>query len=391
MLSIEKITTREAFEQIRPAWNVLLGESSSNTITLTWEWLTTWWDVFGAERELYILLIRDGKDLIGIAPLLRRTVRHLGLLPFRRLEFLASGEFEEDEICSDYLDFILRRGREGEALAAILCYLGEREPDWDEFLLTDISGESPNLKPLQEICGINNIKLNIAREQVCLYLPLPSNSKALDSTIGWSLRKKTKRDRRIMQRSGGELRVIDNLEGFEENFKILISLHQNRWNSRGKSGAFASEKFTRFHRTVAPKLLRKGWLKLLVLIISGEAVSAKYVLAYNNKVHDYQNGFIQSNEQPSGSEITINSPGSLITRLCIENAIEAGSVEFDFLKGQSDSYKSRWGCQTRSILQLRLAKSRSREALYHTTSSFIGLLKQVRRTFRRYAASLRIQ
>src|SRR5438034_8066858 len=137
MLSIEKITTRAGFDQLEPVWNPLLAASESSAVTLTWEWLTTWWDVFGDERELYLLVVRDGVEVIGIAPLLRRMVQHYGWLPYRRIEFLASGEAEADEICSDYLDFIFRRGREADALEAILNYLHRPQADWDEMLLTD--------------------------------------------------------------------------------------------------------------------------------------------------------------------------------------------------------------------------------------------------------------
>jgi len=101
MITVEKVVTREEFKGLAAAWSSLLQESASDTLFLTHEWLNAWWEVFGSERELYILLVRDSEELIGIAPLIRREVRHYGLLPFRRLEFLASGEDEADEICSE--------------------------------------------------------------------------------------------------------------------------------------------------------------------------------------------------------------------------------------------------------------------------------------------------
>ena len=136
-LNIEIVINEDEFAALAKEWNQLLEQSASNTLTLTYEWLSSWWEVFGEGRELYILLVRDGEELIGIAPMLKRTVQHYGVLPFRRIEFLASGEEEADEICSDYLDFILLRGRETEALDCKMRNIYEIDTDWDEVLLTD--------------------------------------------------------------------------------------------------------------------------------------------------------------------------------------------------------------------------------------------------------------
>jgi hypothetical protein len=95
------------------------------------------------------LLAREDGHLWHRA-LLRRTVRRFGM-PFRRIEFLASGEDEADEICSDYLDFIVHPDRARAALEAMFDYLLKESAPWDELLVTDIAGESKNLPHLQEI------------------------------------------------------------------------------------------------------------------------------------------------------------------------------------------------------------------------------------------------
>src|SRR5262245_32961357 len=98
MLRVDKITNMEGLAGLRPVWNSLLAESASRTITLTWEWVTTWWEVFHEGRELRVLVVRENDEVLGIAPLLRRVTRYEGLLHCRRLEFLGSGEDEADEI-----------------------------------------------------------------------------------------------------------------------------------------------------------------------------------------------------------------------------------------------------------------------------------------------------
>ena len=81
MITVQEVTTRTGFEQLEPEWNALLTRSASNNIVLTFEWMSTWWQVFGDRgRQLYILVAREGDNIVGIAPLLRRTIRHYNLL-----------------------------------------------------------------------------------------------------------------------------------------------------------------------------------------------------------------------------------------------------------------------------------------------------------------------
>jgi CelD/BcsL family acetyltransferase involved in cellulose biosynthesis len=375
MLSIEKATKEEEFEALAKEWNALVRASANDTLTLTHEWLTTWWEVFGEGRELYILLVRDGNELIGIAPMLKRTVQHYGVLPFRRIEFLASGEDEADEICSDYLDFILKRGREEEALNLILHYIYERDTDWDEVLLTDIAGDSVNLPFVKAFCEDSGIKMQQVRDEIAIFLPLTKKFEEIVTSVSPGFRRRIRNDRKTFEAYGGQIRLMDNQESFEEGFEALKELHQTRWMSRGGEGVFSSEKFTRFHRLFAPKAIAHSWLNLYVAFKDDKPIAAIYNFVYNNKVHYYQSGFRHDN---SG----LHSPGVLMQAHAIEDAIQKGFKEFDFLKGREGSYKFRWLPQTRSLVQMRLSQSRTKEVLYHTTSKVLDGLRNIKKSWR---------
>lgn len=383
MLRIETITTSEGLRALEPVWNPLLRESRSDVVTLTFEWLSTWWEVFNEDRELYILLARDGEAVIGIAPLLKRTVQHYGVLPFRRLEFLASGEDEADEICSEYLDFIVKQGREAEVMRAFFEFLREDE-DWDEILLSDVMGESASLALLRTLCDAQGTAMQTVKEQTAIYLPLAGNFQQVLQNTSSSFRRKVKQDRRTFAANDGSVQIIKNteagLEAFEKGFATLKRLHQARWTSRGKPGVFASEKFTRFHRLLAPKALRRGWLRLYIAAQQGEAFAAIYNFIYNGRAYYYQSG-LQVN---AGKLI---SPGVLLQSFAIEDAIHSGLREYDFLKGEPGSYKSKWADQTRDIVQVRLAQSRTKEALYKTTNRVLDGLRSIKRSLTSTATS----
>src|ERR1043165_7663508 len=118
---VEKVDTLAGFEKLRGPWSDLLVASSADCFFLTWEWLYTWWKHLAGGRALYILTIESDGRLIGIAPLAMRP-RRVSDFPARPLEFLGSGIAG-----SDYLDLILRRGKEAEAIGSLAEYLANRK------------------------------------------------------------------------------------------------------------------------------------------------------------------------------------------------------------------------------------------------------------------------
>jgi CelD/BcsL family acetyltransferase involved in cellulose biosynthesis len=372
MLTVEKVSTIGEFARLEPVWNRLLNESVSNHISLTWEWLMTWWEVFHEQRELYLLVVRDRDEVVGLAPLLKRSVSHFGVLAYSRLEFLATGEDEADEICSPDLDFILRRGRETEALDAIFGFLQAHQSEWDEIVLTDLSARSSTLTNLPVLCERNEIHHETLRTQVSIGAALPADWNAYLATLGRDTRWKIRRGRRAIAESNGECRLIRTPDGFMENFEILVRLHQERWTADGKAGAFASEKFTRFHRALAERILPLGWARLYVLLVAGEPIAAVYDFVYNGKAHFYQIGRTEQNRP-------VQSPGIVAQSYAIEQAITEGLSEYELFKGGPDSYKFHWGNQTREILQLRLTRSNSKEAVYAAANKVADRLREIKR------------
>jgi len=372
MLTIQKITTLDPFRALQHAWDDLLIDSSSNTIALTWDWLWTWWEVFGRDRELNVLVIRDENEIVAIAPLLKREIQRYSLLQFTRLEFLASGEEEEEEICSEYLDFIVRRGREAECSQSIVRYLRDHDEDWDEVLLAAVPGNSPNLPLIGENADAESLRVQSVSTDLALYLELPDSYSGFVNMLSPSLKREIRKDRRLLAAKGHRFRVIDNPGEFEEGLATLARLHQSRWTSRGEPGVFSNSKFKAFHESLAGRLLRKGRLKLFVLDVAGEPIAALMAFTYEKKALLYQSGFL------AGSRVLFH-PGTAIRDLAIEWSIGEGYTEWDFMKTQPGSYKYRWTSQAREITAVRMSRSHSKETIHCAASRVIDGLKQIRR------------
>jgi len=70
-LTLDQITNLPGLLSIRDEWGEVWQASSDRSPFNTWQWVVTWWEHFGRNDELAVLLARRGDALVGIAPLLR--------------------------------------------------------------------------------------------------------------------------------------------------------------------------------------------------------------------------------------------------------------------------------------------------------------------------------
>jgi CelD/BcsL family acetyltransferase involved in cellulose biosynthesis len=354
-----------AMAQFEPAWRQLLARSSSDEPTLSPLWLSTWWRVFGQDggRNLRFVLFFEGVRLVGMAPLLARRHWYLPGIPFRRLEWLASGEPEAEEIGSDYLGVIAEHGKEAavvEAFAAALVK-GELGP-WDELVLPAMNAESPAAPLLARALAEAGIATTCEKAASCPYIALPASFEqylASLTSAGRYLLTRSLRDLDEWAKGDLELHDVRNSSELDQGKQILKRLHGERWGAEGRSGAFVSPRFAAFHDEVMPLLLAAGALELLWLTVRGDPIAIVYNIVWNGKVYFYQSG--RKIDVPKGVR-----PGIVIHAHAIRRAIAAGRREYDFLGGAS-RYKVQLATAARPLLRVRAVRS-PRLELAHSTA-----------------------
>jgi CelD/BcsL family acetyltransferase involved in cellulose biosynthesis len=343
------------------------------------EWLLEWWTIFGGMdgRRLRSLAVRDGERLVGLALFASRCHWHRGVIPFRRLEALGSGEAESDSICSDYLNILAEQGAESavaEAFAQAIA--GGALGPWDELVLPMMDGESTMPGLLAHASRFHGFMAELTKTDEAPYIELPSN---------WDdyLKSRTKKHRKHVV---GSLRDFEAWAGSESEFvraatsaelergkRILIDLHRQRWGSENGAGTFRSQRSLAFHDAVMPALLRLRALDLSWLTVRGEPVAAMYSVVWNNKVYFYQCG--RKLDVPKSVR-----PGGVLLAHSIREAIAAGRREFDFLGGVS-LYKTQLANARRPLVQLRVARPCFVEAMRWTAEYCIAHTRTVRKHF----------
>jgi len=361
---IETITDREGFAKLRDEWGDLLSGSSSSSLFLTWEWLFTWWKHLPADRSLFILVVRRGRECLAICPFSIRPARLARLLPFRAIEFLGTGS-----VGSDYLDLIVKRGVEDEVFEELSRHLSETRLPLE---LSQVRLESSCSRFMASRLRQDAWACSTRPTNVCPFIELagidwPSYTASLSpahrANLARRLRGLSRLDAVCFEpaRTDAERR---------EALSLLFALHNARWRHRGGSDAFNDRAILEFHEEFSGIALKKGWLRLMTLRVGSAPTAVFLGFRFGSTYSFYQSGF-----DPAWSG---HSVGLVAMGLAIKSAIEEGAGEFDLLHG-AEPYKYHWARRERAIGRLEMYPP----MLRGWTAHFAARLGRVARRFGR--------
>ena len=334
-VTVQQVEDATAFKALRPRWNELLRASVSDNPFLTWEWQYTWWNQLRESSALRLIVVRSGDELMAIAPLRLVTSPWSW---FSRLEFLGTGYAG-----SDYLDLIVRRGREQESVAAIAEYFKAQQ------LCLRFNRLSPGSLAFR-LAGALQTDGWIsaaADDGTCPIIPLAGHT--FDSylaTLGSSHRANVRRRIRAL-RQQFDVR-LDRVTTDTERRDALSSLavwSERRWKDCGGSTAFFTPAVRAFQDEATQRALEQRWLLMYVLRLNDKAAAVMYGFNYGGRFYFYQHGF--------DDRYKAQSLGLVLMGLTIGAVIDEGVREFDMLWGV-EPYKFLWAPEVRELQRIEL-------------------------------------
>jgi CelD/BcsL family acetyltransferase involved in cellulose biosynthesis len=376
-LSCTVVADPDAAERLVPDWAALAERSVRNELTVSPEWLLTWWRVYGGlqGRQLRLGLFHEGDRLVGLAPLLRRRHWYGGVLPFRRLEFLASGEPPGHGIFTNHLTVLAERGAEECVAARLVRAVADGAfGAWDEVVLPMMPGDTPLPCLLVGAFRAAGLDAEITETGRAPYAPLPATWDEYLRGLSPASRRAIKRSLRAFDTwSGGTTRVegVAAVGDLPRGKQILVQLHHARWTSDCQCGLFRSPLYLQFHDALMCALAERQRLALLWLCARGEPVAVLYSMEWGGKVYAYQTG--RRTDLPPHLR-----PGAVLLALAIRRAIEAGRREFDLLADEA-FYKLQLAPRSRPLVQVRAARPSLLEGIRRTVKGGLAGLRSVRR------------
>jgi CelD/BcsL family acetyltransferase involved in cellulose biosynthesis len=334
-VTVQQVEDATAFAALRPQWNDLLRDSVSDNPFLTWEWQYTWWNQLRESSALHLVLVRSGDELIAIAPL--RLVTSPWSC-FSRLEFLGTGYAG-----SDYLDLIVRRGRESESVTALAHYFKAQQ------LCLRFNHLSPCSLAAQLAAALTTDGWisKAADDGTCPIIPLAGHT--FDSylaTLGSSHRANVRRRiRALRQQFDMRLERVTTDTERRDALSSLAVWSGRRWKDRGGSTAFITPAVRAFQDQVSVRALEQRWLLIYVLRLNGKAAAVMYGFHYGGRFYFYQHGFDDGYKA--------QSLGLVLMGLTIRAVIDEGAREFDMLWGV-EPYKFLWARDTCALQRIEL-------------------------------------
>jgi CelD/BcsL family acetyltransferase involved in cellulose biosynthesis len=372
--TVDVIRDVAGLDALRADWDDLFATSPAAAPPLRWEWVRTWWEIYGPSygyrgHGLRILAVRRGPQLIGVLPLYLGRTANWPLAP-RRLGFISTGASEFEETCTEYLNVLHAPAEEGECLAAITPLL--RRPGhlgWDELHLSELPAGSA-LLGLASSCNGRFLTARTGTPEICHLFSLVGGFEGYLKRLSHENRRQARKMLRDVDAEGMEFEIAADAQRLQLFFDQLIDLHRRRWNAAGKAGSFAP-RHAEFHRRTAELLLGRGEAVIARLSQSGQPVAV--VLGYRTRdcIHCYQQGVT-----PEAGRL--RSPGTAAWLLLMRHQAERGVCMFDHLRGKT-SFKERFATGQSTVTEVRIVRICARTV----TASIYELARRAARRFRR--------
>jgi CelD/BcsL family acetyltransferase involved in cellulose biosynthesis len=339
-LSVRVCRAWPELEDLRPTWNGLLQSCSQPSIFLTPEWLASWWQSFGTDKELLALIFTDqDEQTVGFALLYAEQQRFLGQ-SIKVLRFVGAGSGD-----SDALDFIIASGQERACAQAFLAWL-TREHICDICALETLPQNSPVAQHIAELACRSGLQL-YSETSPHFFIDLPATWPAYLETLAPGFRPLlTRYPRRLFSRFNVSMIRCQAENDLVSSLESLFALHQMRWTGRGEPGAFSRAARRDFYLRLAHAFQSRGWLEFWLLKLNDKIAAAQFCFRYGSTVYLLQEGF--------NPEYAAEKVGYALRAHVLQQIIRAGATRYDFLGG-ADAYKLKFGAQSGNYLTLQVA------------------------------------
>lgn len=308
--------TQESLDRLTSYWTDSSHRLKWGSIFVLPPWLKVWWQEFQPGTELYLGVVRQRSDIIGIAPLQVKG---------EKASFIGSAD-----VC-DYLDFVIVPGKENDFFGVLLDDL--RQQGISHLDLKPLRTDSTVITHLASLAQARGFEVLCREEDVTVELDLPpvweEYLAGLDKKQRHELRRKL---RRLWGADNVEYRCLkvglQEVGDLTDIFLKLFSL------SREEKANFMTAQMESFFRSLTKAMAEIKLLRFGILQVETQPAAMIMGFDYNESMYLYNSAY-----DPQYNSLSV---GLLSKVLCIKESIKRGMKKWDFLKG-AEKYKYQLG------------------------------------------------
>jgi CelD/BcsL family acetyltransferase involved in cellulose biosynthesis len=337
---IEEIAELERYREPWDRLAVALGQPYCSPA-----WMLPWWrHAVTGTAELRAVVVRDGSELVGLAPYFVQIGR-AGLAEYRVLG--AGGAHR--------IGPLAQLGREAEVAEAIARTLARATPRPSSFLLEGTDAASP-WPALIRAAWPGRVR---PRQRIGYRLTAPTLSLGSDDYARWfasrssNFRQQMRRKGRQLATRGGQIRPATGQAQLATDFDSMVRLHHLRWAARGGSGALDARVEAAL-REAASELRSEERFRLWTIAVDGEPVCVQLFVVAGGQLAYWGGGF-----DPAWEDL---QPAQLTILAAVEDAFARGERGIDF-GGGDQRYKWRFADRDEPVAWVSLFPRNRRYAL----------------------------
>lgn len=339
-MQVEWFTDEVGFERLKPEWNELLHKSISDTLFLTFEWQTTWWQCLGSGDVCIISVREDDGTLAGILPLFRDSQPDGTSHPVITLSLIGCVDV------SDYLDAIVAKGRQSDVYRALIETIKRPDfPAWDRIQFCTLPASSPTNTEFRAIAEAHGLSTEWRLHDVSPVIELPASWDDYLAALDKKQRHEIRRKLRRIEELNGRWSAVRSGDGLDTAVADFVGLHKK---SQPDKHLFMDRRMEQFFYEMARVCAAQGWLQLEFLEIEEKRTASIFSFVYRNEVLVYNSGY-------DPDQYSNLSPGVALFAYSIRQAILAGHRVYDFLRGDEE-YKYRFGAKNTDVFELHIRK-----------------------------------
>lgn len=268
-----KLKSFEEAVSFNNEWDELAIRNGS-PVYMSYTWCRTWWEFYGAGKELIILIFRDGSRLVAILPIYIDSIS-LGILNLRIAKIV--GASIPDRIFDPPIDPSIS-DRVFDVMVEVLF----KDMNVDLLSFGSLREDYRPRKSLLACCMRYNSKIGKVVSEVngvFSRFDIPPSFEQYMAGLGKSRRRNLRKENRMLKERGFS---IENISEFrdDEDFRTFMEMHASQWNSLGRLGHFLSwPRAGDFHLELARRMAKEGKLRFFRMSENGNPVA--YLYSYN--------------------------------------------------------------------------------------------------------------
>lgn len=326
-MTVEVVDSVPRFSTLRAAWNDLCARAIRRTPTLTFEWLSAWWDAFGNDDELAIVIVRERERILAAVPLMR-TMLSLGGIRWRVAASLTNNHSQ--------IAGVLLSERPKECIDAILDHLRASWAPWHMLRLADFCEGNASFQSFTGRLSARKWPYLVQPKRTAAVLTIDGEWDDYVAALGKRFRESMRRKARKASRSGATATVHSSAEDTDVLIDRAFDVASRSWKHERGSAIMSTEPLRRFYRNLARNSGRAGWLRMAFLSQERVDVGFELNLDYAGERYDLKMGFDE--------KYRWLSPGVVLRQHVLKNAFDEGLRKFHFL-GDQEPHKDHWASE----------------------------------------------